>query len=101
MNNDRFTNQKRRVATEEECHAPWGGLKNGAGFRCYLCGHRFRPGDGWRWVYTGSRNFQTPEGKTFGVINFKTCDACDGPTVIDRWIARNIEFSSDRFWALR
>lgn len=94
-----FTDQKRRVATEADCKAPWGGDRTGARFRCYLCGHRFQQGDGWRWVYSSARGL-TIDGKKFGVINFLTCDACDGDDVLDRWVKRNEEFNSDRFWAL-
>lgn len=94
-----FTNQKRWVVTEHDCEMKWG--LDGDGFRCALCGHRFKPGDGARWIYAAGRTFKSAEGKTFGVCNFKTCDACDGPDVLDRWVARNVEFFSDRFWALR
>lgn len=97
-----FTDGKRRVATEADLAMSWCGEKNGKRFRCYLCGHRFRAGDGWRWQYAGCRNFVNPEtGKTFGVSNFFVCDGCDGDDVLDRWVQRNIEFCSPRFWALR
>lgn len=96
-----FTDQKRHIATEADCKASWGGEKNGGRFRCYLCGHRFKPGDGFRWIATGGKYYTTDEGRKFGTINFKTCDACDGPDVIERWLDRNREFSSAKFWALR
>lgn len=96
-----FTDQKPRIATEEECRAPWGGEKHGKKFRCYLCGHRLIPGDAWRWVYGAGRKFETDDGRTFGVINLMVCAACDGPDVLDRWVDRNREFYSARFWALR
>ena len=94
-----FTDQKRRVATEADCAASWGGVKNGVRFRCYLCGHRFVPGDGWRWVYSAGQS-QEIEGKRFGVVNPMTCDSCDGDDVLDRWVKRNEEFNSAKFWAL-
>lgn len=85
-----FIDQMPRVATAEECQMNWGGAKKGERFRCYLCGHRFKPGDGWRWVYDGTH------------INFLTCSACDGPDVKERWHNINEEFyKSDKFWALR
>lgn len=93
-----FTDQKRWVATSDDCKRSWG--LDGKGFRCGLCGHRFTVGDGVRWVYGGGAGFEI-KGKKHGVCNFKTCDACDGPDVLDRWVARNVEFYSDRFWALR
>ncbi len=84
-----FTDQKRRVATAEECALQWNGGAVGRYFRCYLCGHRFKPGDGWRFL--------------FGVgpaSNMMTCDECDGPDVMDRWIAANEEVKT-RFWWFR
>ena len=93
-----FTDQKRRVATTQDCRARWG--LDGKGFRCSLCGHHFREGDGFRWVYSAGSTFER-DGKTFGVRNLKTCDSCDGPDVLDRWVERNAEFYSDKFWALR
>jgi hypothetical protein len=95
-----FTDGKRRVATEHNCVTRWGGESKGRRFRCYLCGHRFQPGDGWRWQYAAGQNV-TEDGRKFGVTNFLVCDACDGPDVLDRWVKRNAEFLSDRFWALR
>ena len=97
-----FTDGNRRVATEEDLAMSWGGEKKGKRFRCYLCGHRFRVGDGWRWQYAAGRKFVNPEtGKTFGVFNFVVCDDCDGDDVLDRWVQRNVDYNSSRFWALR
>ena len=62
---DRFTNQEPRIATKEECEAPWSGYRDGSRFRCRLCGHKFQVGDQWRWVY----------GKEAG--NFMVCSNCD------------------------
>lgn len=94
-----FTDQNRRVATEEDCGRRWGGEPKGTRFRCYLCGHQFKAGDGWRWVYGSGATYEI-NGKRFGVINFLTCDSCDGDTVLARWVKRNEEFHSERFWAL-
>ena len=95
-----WTDQKRRVATIEDCETRWGNHKPGERFRCYLCGHKFKPGDGWRWVYSGTGGHDTT-GKRWAVTNLKTCDACDGPDVVDRWAQRHAEFYSDQFWAIR
>ena len=96
-----FTDQKRRIVTEDDLTAPWGGYRDGRNFRCYLCGYRFKVGDGWRWVASGGASFEV-DSKRFGCINFKVCDACDGDDVRERWAQRYVEFyGDDRFWALR
>ena len=97
-----FTDQKRRIATAADCKIAWGGRKDGAAFRCYLCGHKFAPGDGYRWVYTGGASFEI-DGKRYGVTNLMTCDGCDGDDIIDRWVARNKDFKTairNEYWAL-
>lgn len=86
-----FTDQKQRTATEADCKAKWGCGKPGERFRCFLCGHKFVPGDLWRWVYAGD----------LGFTNFMVCDNCDGDDVRERWRERNQEYMSDRYWALR
>lgn len=86
-----FTNQKPRIATEEECKAPWSGYRDGRNFRCKLCGHRFKEGDGWRWLY----------GKGI-TTNFMVCAQCDNDND-DALIARMealIEESKQKFWWL-
>jgi hypothetical protein len=89
----------RSIADEKTCAASWGGrgkkAKDGAHFRCYLCGHRFKPGDGYRMVIVNGK--KSSEG--LALRNFITCDTCDGPTVLDRW-ARAIEEARTRFWWL-
>ncbi len=40
-----FTDQKQFVVTEEDCHRPWSGGKDGKHFKCYICGHKFVAGD--------------------------------------------------------
>lgn len=94
-----FTDQRRFVVTATDVARKWG--LDGQGFRCGLCGHRFAEGDGVRWVYGNNRNFSTDEGHTHAVCNFMTCDACDGPDVLDRWVDLNREFYSARFWSFR
>lgn len=93
-----FTNGLRWTATASDVVRKWG--LDGNGFRCGLCGHRFQVGDGVRWQYGAGRSFKV-DGKTYGVCNFKVCDDCDGPDVLDRWVALHIDFYSDKFWALR
>ena len=77
--------QKRRVATQKDCDGRWSGLPRGEGFRCYLCGHRFKVGDGWRMQFVPN------------VRNALICDDCDGPDVVERWKAQIIE-AETRFW---
>jgi hypothetical protein len=93
-----FTDQKRWIATEKDVAGKWG--LDGNGFRCGLCGHHFKAGDGVRWQYGSGVTFEI-NGKTYGVCNFKVCDACDGPDVLDKWVALHKEFYAPRFWALR
>ena len=85
-----FTDQKQFIATEEDCNFQWGGGKNGSKFRCYLCGHKFKVGDKVRWVYAGHKK----------VINFFTCDKCDGTDVVDRFVALNKSYQElkKKFW---
>lgn len=75
--NERFTNGKRRVVTEDDLRSRWG--LNSDKLRCYMCGHEFALGEYWRWQYM---NDTSP---SYG--NFNVCDACDGPDVKDRWLA--------------
>lgn len=89
MNTRSFTDQKRRIATEEECKLNWNGDPNGATFKCYMCGHKFKPGDGWRWILC-------PE-----VVNFMVCDSCDGDDVKTKFVAMKAEFNNERFWWFR
>ncbi len=65
-----FTDQNPWVATEEDCKRPWSGGKNGLRFRCFLCGHRFKPGDRVRWQYTN--DIPGASG------NPMVCESCDG-----------------------
>jgi len=78
-----------QVATEEHLSLPWGGSKEN--FRCYLCGHSFKVGDYWRWVYATG----------VGCMNFITCEECDGEDVLGRWVAANAELRTRFWWADR
>lgn len=86
-----FTNQKPRIATQEECDAPWCGYRDGRNFRCKLCGRKFQEGDQWRWLY----------GK--GVTtNFMVCARCDNDSddVLRSRMWALIEESKQKFWWL-
>ena len=86
-NSKSFTDQKPRITTEHDLVAKWGLGNPGERLRCYLCGYKFKLGDTWRWVYMGGH----------AVINFMTCQKCDGDDVKERWLAMNKEFK-ERFW---
>ncbi len=93
---DSFTNGKPRVATAEDLKRPWGGVRDGSRFRCYLCGHRFKVGDTYRWQFTNSIN-DAASGNPF------VCESCDGPDVIARWTAHCADFERDsggKWWWL-
>ena len=94
----RFTDQKQRVATEHEAEVvSWGGRGPGS-LRCYLCGDKIYAGEPWRWVYSSGRTFEA-NGKKRGVMNITTCGGCDGPDVLDRWVAANKELATRFWWA--
>ena len=79
MSKSSFTDGKPRIATEEECGGPWRALKNGKGFYCSLCGHRFKVGDQWRWQYTND----VPGAGG----NPMVCEKCDGTKdeIVAKW----------------
>jgi hypothetical protein len=87
-----ITDQKQRVASREDCRLNWSGGENGKYFRCGMCGHKFREGDIFRWVYMNS----TPNSKRG---NFLTCSACDGDDIRDRRLKWERE-AETRFWQL-
>jgi hypothetical protein len=70
-----FLDCKPHVATDRDMHLPWGG----AGFQCSLCGHRFRAGDTYRFVFANAT-------KNARMGNFFVCLGCDGEDVLDRAI---------------
>lgn len=84
-----FTNQRQRMANEHDLKARWNGGKPGEKFRCYLCGHKIKYGELWRWVYG--------RGKT---INFMVCNKCDGPNLFDRWLEHHDYCKNSMWWAL-
>lgn len=70
-----FTDQKPRVATEDDIKESWSGVKAGKRFYCRLCGYRFQVGDVWRWVHAGNIHR----------LNLLVCEKCDGEDVLERW----------------
>jgi hypothetical protein len=90
-----FTNGLTRQATEEDCKAPWLGGKNGAYFRCRLCGYKFKVGSAFRWVFA---NFEASPSRCG---NFLVCEVCDGEDVLNRAAKQEETFSSAQFWFLR
>lgn len=89
-----FTDQKQRIATQKDCDASWSGVKGGQRFRCALCGHRFKVGDKWRFVYT---NDMPGAGG-----NPLVCEKCDGTTeeVRQKWQLMCEEYKQ-KFWRFR
>ena len=90
-----FTNQRPFVVTEKDCQKPWSGGKNGIYFRCYLCGHKFAPGDTARWQYTN--DVRGAGGNPF------VCVSCDGTKeeVIAKWLAMHREADGRMWWFCR
>lgn len=88
-----FTDQKQRIATEQECNAKWGCDEASKRFRCYLCGYKFKIDDCWRWIYDNNAD---------GMGNFMACVKCDGPNddVIARW-RKHAELGERLFWWMR
>lgn len=84
-----FIDQKPHIATERDCKGSWLGGKNGKYFRCQLCGHKFVPGDIYRWIYCGD----------IKLTNIIVCEKCDGEDVKEKWLKTYRE-SKDRFWWL-
>ena len=63
---------KPRIATEKDLNLPF--RKK---FQCNLCGHKFKVGDQWRFIYANA------EGSN-GSGNFTVCSGCDGDDVLTR-----------------
>ena len=86
-----FTDQKPHVVEVADLTRPWGGFRDGRRFRCYLCGHRFKEGDTYRWVYSN--------GVPGAGGNPMVCVSCDGTNeeVIERWRAMR-EVACNKFW---
>ena len=88
-----FTDGTPQTATYKDCfQTRWGCRDPGVRFRCGLCGHKFVPGDYWRFLYTNGLGGGPYSG------NPLVCKLCDGPDVIERWKALCDEACSPRFW---
>jgi len=87
-----FTDGNPWIATANDCSTCWGGALNGAHFRCYLCGHRFKPGDRVRWQYTND------VAEAAG--NPLVCEECDGTKeeIVVRMIAMYAEARGRMWW---
>lgn len=84
-----------QVATAEQCKLIWGcSGKPGERFRCCLCGHKFIPGDTFRFVYTNDT--VDVGGNPF------VCSQCDGtrPQIIKKLRAHKLAYERVRhqFW---
>jgi hypothetical protein len=75
MITDTFTNGDPFVCSEDDCKFDWNRQPNGEYFRCAICGHKFKPGDCVRWVYTNYPGSPIP-GNPF------VCNTC-APTKED------------------
>jgi len=93
-----FTDQKQRLATEEDLQARWSGAGPGERFRCYLCGHKFQLGDLWRWVCSRNKTVSDINGFVWMMPNFLVCNDCDGDDVLDRWVELNQEYFQKFWW---
>jgi hypothetical protein len=81
-----FTYGKPWIATEKDTQTRWSCAKPGENFRCGMCGHKFVVGDRVRWQYTND----IPNAGGNPMI----CEACDGPDIVERWIAKCAEWSA-------
>ena len=82
-----FADQKPHTATIDHINAPWGGISGGRRFRCYLCGHKFKVGDVFRWVFCGDVH----------LTNMLVCQSCDSPDVKEKWKTMHDE-AENKFW---
>lgn len=83
-----MTDQKPRVATEEDVRMPWSGGANGKYFRCKLCGHKFVVGDYYRFVF-----------HRYG--NIIVCQGCDKDDPVAEWTRIHEEWDKlkeGKFW---
>jgi hypothetical protein len=87
-----FTDGKQRVATEEECSLRWLGGAKGKHFRCFFCGHCFKVGDKWRFVFTND----VPGAGGNPLV----CENCDdsNENLREKWKAMWQEYRSPKWW---
>jgi len=88
--NKSFTNGKQRIATKQDCNAPWAGNKRN--FRCGFCGYRLKVGDLWRWVFTN--DIKGAGGNPI------FCDSCDDgkDQARAKWKEKCDMFYSTEWW---
>ncbi len=90
LRKDHWARGVQQIATQEHLDMQWGVRPKGKGFRCYLCGHKFKLGDKWR--------FDIPKGRA-RCPNFFVCTDCDGDDVIDRFEAHVKNLYEAYWWA--
>lgn len=91
-----FTDQKPRIATEEDIKGKWGGRQEG--FRCHMCGYKFRIGDYWRWV-NPNRPFKM-DNKEYWLMPFLVCDNCDNYAHIYKRWEDHVKEGYKKYWWL-
>jgi len=83
----------RQVASEKICAARWGCEPNGKRFRCYLCGYKITPGDGFILHISPRMNGEI-------LPNFISCDLCrQTSNILHKWKAA-VDEAKVRFWWL-
>jgi hypothetical protein len=97
MDKQGFTNGRLRIATEDDVQTNWGSHGIGRAFRCCLCGHKFKVGDVWRWVYTNSSYLKGVKGNAF------ICQGCDmsDEAIIQALHVRYEVLMDEEFWWFR
>ena len=89
-------NGQPQIATKEHVNAPWSGSKKN--FRCGFCGHKFKVGDYWRFVFTND----IPSAGGNPLI----CEKCDddNEVVREKWVQKHKKFKeldNDFWWFLK
>lgn len=84
---------KPHIATKEHTQLPWNGDKRN--FRCGFCGHRFKAGDTFRFLFTN--DMSTAPG------NPLVCSECNAEdaNLREKWRSMHSEFKSDKWWWFR
>jgi len=87
---------KPQIATEKHCNALWSGSKKN--FRCYVCGHKFKVGDTWRFVPV----YEQKPLKYRGIPNFLVCQSCDGEDEeITKALYERVQEAKKLWWLFR
>ena len=86
-----FTDGLPHIVTQVELDACWSGVSHAFLFRCKICGHVFKLGDTFRFIFgqMGRKN----------VGNILVCSKCDSgnESVLEQFILMN-EMLYERFW---